>query len=476
MAAAVQSPQSIVINRSDLERIRSKINPSKDTLAGLLREENKTLHLASEDRIKDWARTVDGLKKEKKRKYEEKLEREEAARQQLSDEMAATQAAEREAAILQAQKLLRNDRDKIKTLNSKRIMVEALKERDEQIKLKAQIKQIEKEREKMVIRQGFDLIRKQDELDDVKDEEDKKKRENVKKTLVEQLELQKKRLLIAALDAEEEGVQMRKEFEKHIQKEKRDKEAHKQKCREINVEGVKANEDLKRRALEAREQEKRDLQKIVETAALHDKRVQERKELEAEKFAQRQAVIGRMIDLAASQLRDMRGAEEARVTRQVEEYQQKQDARTQRDKEKREKELQEIKVHRETQVQRRFAEFNSGREQDFAFAKHMEVHDRKLFDAEREKKAAARVRDTNINVVRRQQEEERARREEEELREAREHEQLLAALSLQEDEAMDEKTKRVVRKVYEEAPAYARPIRVVQRKFKRDEIFRNVNG
>ncbi|EER10299.1 hypothetical protein Pmar_PMAR024653 [Perkinsus marinus ATCC 50983] len=125
----------VIVNASELDRIRkSAIGQTDDDKAvAEKRERALAMHEKSKARAGGWSNTLDGSRKKKEQDRIERIEREERERQRIDMEEARYQLEERRKAIQRANKILKEQTDRIKSFHSAMMYSDVLAEREAQV-------------------------------------------------------------------------------------------------------------------------------------------------------------------------------------------------------------------------------------------------------------------------------------------------------------------------------------------------------
>ncbi|KAJ3309324.1 hypothetical protein HDU93_005533, partial [Gonapodya sp. JEL0774] len=107
-----------------------------------LATDRTTLHAASLARVATWGNTISGLRRQKLQARTERLRAEEEERAKLDREHAKEKEEKRAKDIERAKKIMYDAKDEVKTFHSKVLLYQVMEERDHQLKLKQQRKNI----------------------------------------------------------------------------------------------------------------------------------------------------------------------------------------------------------------------------------------------------------------------------------------------------------------------------------------------
>jgi hypothetical protein len=166
---------SIAISGTELRSMgaRAQLGPPA---ASAKQMERQRLHELSNSRKSQWPNTIEALRGQKDRMRAEKAAAEEKLRLEIDREEEALQAEKRRLAIERANKMLYDSTDRVKSLHSKLMLADVMEERERQIEVKQRQRLREVEADERWYQRTQDAIRRMDAEEDLRDEEEMKKR------------------------------------------------------------------------------------------------------------------------------------------------------------------------------------------------------------------------------------------------------------------------------------------------------------
>ena len=181
---------SVFISGQELASMaaRSRLGAPEPSAKQLDRQRLQEL---SNSRKAKWPNTIEANRERKDKERQDKLDAQEKLRLEIDAEEAALQAEKRRLAIERANKMLYDSTDRVKSLHSKLMLADVMEERERQLELKARKRQMEIENEERWYQKQQDAIRRMDAEEDLRDEEEIMKRDQVGKVRLEQIDHQK---------------------------------------------------------------------------------------------------------------------------------------------------------------------------------------------------------------------------------------------------------------------------------------------
>jgi hypothetical protein len=311
-----------VVSRSQLSHIKSKVGPASD-IEQLREEERLRLREKSLARASKWDNTLDGQRAKKQKEKEEKQRKEEAERALIDREEAVYQAEQRKQSIERANKLLYQEDDRVKNFNSKILLSEVLRERNQQVNTTVKKKEYEQmadeqwrayQEEQSKKQQEHRIRLLEDERQraiDIRNEQKKQMQELVdqRRTMISQQQLERE--LIDRRTKEEQE----REQTKLMEKRKKDIEYAK--------DHLVHHEKIKERGEKDKHKENETERTAQEFVSARDQRMSEHKRREKQRFEEQLAVKQKLIDRQAKMIRDTRSEEEERLRKQQDEIQER---------------------------------------------------------------------------------------------------------------------------------------------------------
>ncbi|EDO49042.1 predicted protein [Nematostella vectensis] len=148
------SSKVTVIQPKDWTRIQNSLARYNKDVARqkAIKEEKLALHNISNEMVKHWDNTIEGLRNKKLQARKIREEKEEAERVKIDIEEAKHQAQKRKEAIEKAKTQQYYQTDRVKTFHSALLLTEVIKEREAQVKMKKGQTNADKIREAHVLR------------------------------------------------------------------------------------------------------------------------------------------------------------------------------------------------------------------------------------------------------------------------------------------------------------------------------------
>jgi hypothetical protein len=311
------------ITLSEFMRIKGSINIPTAEDAEAKKQERKTMHETAMGKVKNWPNTLDTLRKKKEDDKVKKARDEEIRRREIDAREAAYQHELRRAAIEKSNQALYMQQDQVKAFNSKMLLADVLQEREAQLRLNGERKEVQKEIEQGYVEQEKAQMQAHDEGVKVKEATMQEKKDKNATAIREQWrEAQIKRQKLAQ-EEKVEGELIKKQVAEELEKDYQKEAERRQRAVETQGEFLQANERLRKQKEEQKQKELTEEQKTLEYAREKDAMTTLRKQKEEERFKAKQAVRQKMIDKQVEVLRSIKSNEEQRLEKQVAEAQQK---------------------------------------------------------------------------------------------------------------------------------------------------------
>ena len=312
-------PKSSMITLSDFMRIQKEIIPSKN--ADQNRSEiDKALKTQSKFHITNFPDVT--------KKTQDEIDKEnflEAERRRRQIDLIESQYQQREKDLVnkKAKKNLFEGQDDIKTFNSQLLMADVLKEREYQLQIAKQKKEMEKKINDRYYQQQLKQMEEYDKNEMIKEEQAKEKKIQQFQIVEEQVQAQKMRNIQDYQEKQVEGIIAKQNILDGIEEDKKkeqEKEMQKKKQRE---QFIKANEDLEKLKIERRKKEKEEERKIEEYAIKKQQMEDFKKKVAKEKFDFKQAQRQKIIDAQIENLQKIKSKEEKILQKQIKEAEEK---------------------------------------------------------------------------------------------------------------------------------------------------------
>lgn len=323
------------ISRSDLERIKNSVKPeTQDSF----KDRKAELKKKSEDRLQHWPNTLEALRKKKESFLKDKEDALEEQRRKVDEEDAELKKQQRLEAIKRANQLLYEQTDKMKVLRSEELYAKVIDERKEQLAEKQHLKELEKQKEREFHESLKARIKKAEDDEQLKMEQEWKKRQDVTQQLNEQVISRKTKKEIEAINHKRMQDAMLLTAQRELEAEKQAEEEYRLRCKKGNEDMLLANDELLVIRNEILDRQKLDEEKRLREVELIEQRKIARKALEQRKFEKAQETRQKMIEAAVKTLTEKSSHDEARLEQQV---QQQKDKIDKQEKEKEEKKAKE---------------------------------------------------------------------------------------------------------------------------------------
>lgn len=304
-----------IIKASELEAIKHQLQDvTRETMA---QDRAKALHEHSKTRIADWDNTVAGGYKKKKERRARAHAEKEAKLVEMDKAEARLQVEKRKQKIMEANKKLYDESDRMKTFNSKMMVSDVMCERASQVRLGQSLQKLEQLREQRYLEMDKQNYRKMLEREVNESHTADVKAKEVAAILQQQLTDQRERKMREAEAGILEGELIRKKAAEDAEAERLAEMARKQQKIVALVETQTANQYLKKVKEEDLKRAAREQAKIKEYADHKDHMANLRKQREKEVFNNKQAIRQRQIDKQAGALAAAANQEEERLEQEV---------------------------------------------------------------------------------------------------------------------------------------------------------------
>lgn len=283
------------------------------------------LKALSNERQSHWPNTLVATRKKREAAFRNKEAIAEEQRKVQDKEEAELRRVERLNAINRANDLLYEQTDCMKVLRSKELLSDCLHDRTFQIEDKEKVKQAEKEREARHHQVVLETVKSLEEKEREKEAAVQKRIADV--TIVREQQLKEVRAARAADAAEQVaiGEQMRRDAEALAKEEERNAIEKARITKEKNYEFLMGNEQLKEIKRQIKIQEEKDNARREAEVDVIENRKKVRKALEVRKFDKAQQTRLKMIDRATELLAKKVSGDNALLNKQVNEQREKED-------------------------------------------------------------------------------------------------------------------------------------------------------
>jgi hypothetical protein len=325
-----------VITINDFIRIRNTIIPPSQDDDDRKRHDTN-IKAISGSKVKQWPDSVEMAKKTQLESRKKVFFEKELEKRKIDEEERRFQELEKKVVIDRANKILFENQDPVKSLHSKLLVADVLKERDFQ----NEIKQRKKEMDEEVERKWQDIKEQQlydyDLKEAMKKEEEKFKKLDQMNMINEQFQDHKVRKIKDYQDRVIEGEIIKARAKAAIEEEKKKEQDRRHKNVEQKNEFIKANAELEK-LKEVKKQKTKEEEKKIEEFAVKKQQMQDlKKRKEEERFREKQSQRQKIIDQQVEYLQNLKNREDEILSKQI-------------------KEAEEKKAKQEDEKQRRFNE------------------------------------------------------------------------------------------------------------------------
>ncbi|KAL1529271.1 hypothetical protein AB1Y20_000225 [Prymnesium parvum] len=427
--------------------------------------DRERLHALSNARKAKWPNTIEANRERKERVRQEKLDAEERMRQEIDKEEEALQAEKRRLAIERANKMLYDSTDRVKALHSKLMLSDVLHERERQLELKKVQEAKEIATEERWYQKQQEAIRRMDAEEDLRDEEELLKRQEVAQVRNTQIQQQKELHAKKMAELRREGEMIKQMAQADAEAEARQRLEELERAKLAHAEVVEANQYLLRAKEEEHAIERAEEARMLAYAKQKERDLLERRAREEERFQKKQAFRQQLIDAQVAKLTDLNAATNQRLERQANEVQAKaQEARNKMD-EQRKNELLVMQMSRQQQMRWKRERKAQAEIDDLHYATELKKLNQRLREEEamaiRDKFERAKARD---EFLLKQVDEKRSRAEEEQIMDMYEAEQ--TKQWTQDDDAIFDQYAQLCLDEYVAEGKNPKPIQLVMQKIK----------
>ncbi len=355
------------ITMTEFMRIKNSANIATNDDAESKKLQRKTLHAATQSKVKNWPNTIDTLRRKKEEDKVKKLRDEEIRHREIDAKEAAYQHQLRKSAVERANEVLYMQQDQVKSFNSKMMLADVLQERDAQLQLNGKKKEISKGIEENYVEMEKDQMADYDSKEkakELKDQEKKRTNAEIIKDQWRESQLKRQRL---AQESKVEGELVKKQVAEELEKDYQKELERKQRAVDAQHEFFESNERLQKTKDTVKQRDRDAERKTLEYAEEKERMSNLRRQKEDERFKAKQAIRQKMIDKQIDLLNSIQSAEEQRLEKQVAEAEQK----AQHEFEEKERKMQEAKEAidkmRKIQLEKKRAEDALKRQENEAY-------------------------------------------------------------------------------------------------------------
>jgi len=288
-------------------------------LKGSVKQSKKEkLHEMSKARADTWGNTIEALRRKKISEKKAALEREEIHLRELDEKEAKDREARRQQMVAAAKVVKREQSDEIRKFKSKLMMADIVHQRQQQMAITEYQKEMEKSLEGKYLEQTLQTMKAFDLKEASKRTALQQKQLETQKMIeVQLIEVDKKRE-VAKVEKAESAKQLKQIA---AEEEKKRQLAEEQRVQHLLSIQKEQREWLEQEMVRKAEQQRIDAKeddKIKMYATKQDKIKRTRKEKEQTRFAERQRLKQKLIDVQTKHLLALRSNEDDRVAKQAE--------------------------------------------------------------------------------------------------------------------------------------------------------------
>ena len=396
------------ITLSDFMRIQNEINPVNAEYENR-KSHNMRLKMLSQTKSKNWPDSIEMRKKNQFELAKKRFLEEEERRRLIDIEEKKYFDAQNNIIIQKAQKMLFDEQDPVKTFNMKLMYCDMLKERDYQNEIKNRKKEINN----IIEKQFLEMDKKKMEDYDKKEAEKAKKEEEKKKIRMkiinDQLRQSKIKIIQDYQEKLVEGELMKLNMKKALEAEKKEKELKEQKKIEQRKDYIEANKRLMKYKEDLKKKEIEEDKKIQEFAFKKQQLADLRKKIEEEKEKEKQKQRDKLEAAQMAYYNSMKKNENEILERSLKEAEDRNALEAKKEKEKRDKMMNDIKEQIKIDKERKEAERIKNKEEDMQYIDDYKRKLKILEDAEKEEWLAKRQKNKDLAEYQKLQYEERKR-------------------------------------------------------------------
>ena len=402
----VKPPSYITL--SDFMRIQNEINPVNSEYENR-KSHNIKLKMLSQTKSKNWPDSIEMRKKNQFELAKKRFLQEEERRRLIDIEEKKFYDAQNNMIIQKAQKLLFDEQDPVKTFNMKLMYCDMLKERDYQNEIKNRKKEIND----IIERQFFEMGKKNMESYDKKEAEKAKKEEEKKKIRMkiinDQLQQSKIKIIQDYQEKLVEGELMKMNMKKALEEEKKEKELIEKKKQEQRRQYIEANKRLLEYKEEQKKKEIEEDKKIQEFAFKKQQLADLRKKIEEEKEKEKQRQRDKLEAAQLAYYNSLKKNENEILEKSIKEAEDRNAMEAKKEKEKRDKMMNDIKEQIQLDKQRKEAERIKNREEDLQYIDDYKRKLKMLEQAEKDEYMQKRQKNKDLAEYQKLQYEEKKR-------------------------------------------------------------------
>ena len=404
--ARIKPPSYITL--SDFMRIQNEINPVNSEYENR-KSHNLKLKMLSQTKSKNWPDSIEMRKKNQFELAKKKFLEEEERRRLIDMEEKKYFDAQNNIIIQRAQKMLFDEQDPVKTFNMKLMYCDMLKERDYQNEIKNRKKEINS----IIEKQFFEMDKKKMEDFDKKEAEKAKKEEEKKKIRMkiinDQLQQSKIKIIQDYQEKLVEGELMKLSMKRALEAEKKEKELIEKRKKEQRKEYIEANKRLAQYKEDQKKKEIEEDKKIQEFAFKKQQLEDLKKKIEEEKQKEKQKQRDKLEAAQMAYYNSMKKNENEILAKNIKEAEDRNAEEARKEKEKRDKMINDIKEQIKIDKERKEAEKLKNKEEDMQYIDEYKRKLKMLEDAEKEEWLQKRQKNKDLAEYQKLQYEEKKR-------------------------------------------------------------------
>lgn len=382
-ATQIIDPKSaVVISPHELNFIKTLSRSS--SLSERDRTQKDALRTKSLSRYKHWPNTLEAQREKKRKERERRLQEAEAAQQLLDDQEAQYQEEQRRRAIDRANRLLYQETDRAKSLTSAVLLSTVMKEREAQLAITAAKRQQELEIEEMWAQMEQQRLRELAERDEQLEHEKRQKMQTLAQTRALQLNSVREKQRHEKEEAMMEGERAKQAALAALEDLKQVERRKVERTRQLGTEQLMKNQEQLQIKAEQRRQEIMEEEKLQAYAQEKERMDELRKQKAAEVARQKQVKRDEMIKAQYDHLLKLKDAENQRTEKHVQELQEKNEEKAKQEAAMRKKALEDIKLSRQRQMERKKAELERQHQEDALITEQAIMRNKMLENEESE--------------------------------------------------------------------------------------------
>jgi Trichohyalin-plectin-homology domain len=249
----------------------------------------------------------------------EQFKKEEMERRKVDEEEAEYRSKLRADTILQANQKIFMEHDKVKSMQTKLLLSDALKERELQMDIMKRKQALNKEIGDAQHQDVMEWCQTYDENEATQAANERVKKADQQKVLKKQHEEFIQKRVNRLREEKVEGQIVKIKAEEAVEEEKKAEQERKNKLLRAQADTKKANEELEKIREELRRKEKLEDEKIEEFRRNKEEMLSLRAQREKERFQEKQAIRQKIIDAQIENLKRIKNREDEILNKQIKE-------------------------------------------------------------------------------------------------------------------------------------------------------------